>query len=320
MKNIQGVITRFLALAAFVAAGHAAAQAYPSKPIKVIVPFSAGSGSDVMTRTLMEEVKSILGATIVVENKPGALGAVAAEFVAKSQPDGYTLLLGTSGAHSANQWLYKDLRYAPIKDFTPVARTTNFPFLLAVKGDGVQTVADFMRWVKDAPPKSMGYGNSTGQLAGAHFMRSAKFHATSVPYKSTPPSLVDLAGGVTDFMFVDLASSSSLLKSGRIRAVAVMADKPSTLMPGLPALGAEFPGFTFLAWGGLMGPAGLPQDIVTKLNGAVVGALNNPQIREKFASMGLEPFPSTPGEFATFLLQQEAVWGERIKSAGMKPE
>jgi len=270
---------------------------------------------------LMEDVHKGLGATIVIDNKPGANGSVAAEAVSKAPPDGYTLLLGTSSAHSANPWLYKKLNYAPIKDFTPIARTTNFPFILVVNANApAANVADFLKGVRTSSKNTMGYGNATGQVAGAHLMNVAKFSAVAVPYRSTPPALVDLVGGQFDFMFVDLASSQGLVKDGKVRPLAMMADKSSTLMPGLPALGETFPGFSYIAWGGLMGPAGMPRDIVAKLSAEVVKSLNKVAIKERFATLGLEPYPAAPEEFATFMVEQEAAWGTRIKDAGIQAE
>ena len=296
-------------------------QAYPHKPIRLIVPFAAGSGTDVMTRVLVEDLHKGLGGTIVVDNKPGANGSVAAEILTKAAPDGYTLLLGTSSAHSANPWLYKKLNYAPIKDFTPIARTTNFPFILVVNASSpIQNVNDFLRSVRAGPKNTFGYGNATGQVAGGHLMRVAKFEAVAVPYRSTPPALVDLVGGQFDFMFVDLASSQGLVKDGKVRPLAMMADKPSALMPGLPGLGETFPGFSYVAWGGLLGPVGLPREIVARLNAEVVKSLNKPAVKERFASLGLEPFPSSVDEFAAFMVEQEAAWGVRIKDAGIQAE
>ena len=322
MQILNSSVTKILAMGALVLGVAAAtAQPYPNKPIRVIVPFAAGSGTDVMTRVLMEDVHKGLGATIVIDNKPGANGSVAAETVSKAAPDGYTLLLGTSSAHSANPWLYKKLNYAPIKDFTPIARTTNFPFILVVNANApAANVADFLKGVRTSSKNTMGYGNATGQVAGAHLMNVAKFSAVAVPYRSTPPALVDLVGGQFDFMFVDLASSQGLVKDGKVRPLAMMADKSSTLMPGLPALGETFPGFSYIAWGGLMGPAGMPRDIVAKLSAEVVKSLNKVAIKERFATLGLEPYPAAPEEFASFMVEQEAAWGTRIKDAGIQAE
>ncbi len=319
MKKLFAV---FLGLA--VAAGAAsAAQVYPApgKSIRLIVPFAPGSGTDVMTRILVEDLQKGLGAPIVVENKPGANGYVAAEYISKQEPDGYTLLLGTSSAYSANPWVMKELAYDPIKGVTPIARTTDFPFYLAVNSQSpIKSLDDFVRFVKTSGKITMGYGNATGQVANAHLMQSAGFTAISVPYKSTPPALVDMIGGQFDFMFVDLASSRAFVNDGKVRPLAMMSDKRSSLMPDLPALGEKFPGFDYLAWGGLMGPPGMAPEIVERLNTEVVKSLGKPAVKERFAMMGLEPFPSSAAEFATFMVEQKAAWGKSIRNAGIQPQ
>jgi len=300
------------------------AQSYPAagSTIRVIVPFSAGSGTDVMTRVLIEDVqKSFPKAAFIVENKPGANGSVAAEYVAHAAPDGYTLLLTTSSAFSANPWLFKQLRYDPVKDFTPIARTTHFPFILVVNGASkYKTLDDLLKHLTSGSEVTLGYGNSTGQVANAHLMAAAHFQAVSVPYKSTPPALVDLVGERFDAMFVDMASSQSLVGSGKVRALAVMADTRSALMPGQPALGEKFPGFIYIPWGGLVGPAGVRGEVVAVLNKAFVESLNKPEVRKKFASMGLEPLPGSPQEFAQFIVDQKAAWGAKIREAGIQPQ
>jgi len=296
---------------------------YPEKgsTIKVIVPFSPGSGTDATTRVVMSELQKNLGVNIVVENKPGANGALAADLVKRAKPNGYTLFMGTSSAFSANPWLIKDLSYDPIKDFTPIVRTTDFPFILAVANDSpIKSLSDLPAFLKNNTKINMGYGNATGQVANAHLMKSANFNAVSVPYKSTPPALIDMVGGRFNLMFVDLASSNAFVKDGRVRPIAMMSDRRSNLMPNLPALGEMYPGFTYIPWGGLFGPPDLPKDIIDKLNQEVVKVLANPDVLEKFKAMGQATYPSTPSEFATFIVEQKAAWGEKIQQAGMVPQ
>lgn len=299
-------------------------ETYPQKgsTIRLVVPFSAGSGTDVMTRTLIEDVqKSLNGATVVIDNKPGANGAVASDMVAKSAPDGQTLLLVTSSAFSANPWLMRKINYDPVKDFTPIVRTTEFPFILVVSGTSpINTIEGFLKHAQSGKKLALGYGNATGQVANAHLMKAAKFEALSVPYKSTPPAMVDLIGGQFDAMFVDMASSQSLMKEGRLRPLAVMADRRSKLMPNVPALGEKFPGFSYVPWGGLVGPAGLKPEVVTKLNSVFAASLKKPEIIKRFEELGLEPFPSTTAEFAKFIVDQKLEWGAKIKDAAMQPE
>ena len=226
--------------------------------------------------------------------------------------------MGTSSAFSANPWLIKDLSYDPIKDFTPIVRTTDFPFFLAVASTSqIKSLNDLPQFIQNNNKINMGYGNATGQVANAHLMKSANFEAVSVPYKSTPPALVDMVGGRFDLMFVDLASSNAFVKDGRVRPIAMMSDKRSGLMPDLPALGEKYPGFTYIAWGGLFGPPDLPKDIVEKFNHEVVKALAKPAVLEHFKTMGQATYPSTPSEFAIFIVEQKAAWGEKIQQAGM---
>lgn len=311
------------ALTAGVMLGTAQAQAVypaPGTPIKVIVPFAAGSGTDTMARALVEELQRDLGTPVIIDNKPGANGAVAADLVRKATPDGYTLVLATSSGWSTASWLIKGLAYDPVKDFTPIVRTTDFPFVLAVSAASpIRTLDDFLKKARETQ-LAMGYGNATGQVAGAHFMKAAGFTALPVPYKSTPPALVDLIGGQFDFMFVDIASSQGLIKSGKVRPLAMMADQRSDLMPGLPALGEKFPGFRYVAWGGLMAPRGLSPDITRKLNTVTVAILQKPEIKAKMASLGLAPYPSDSAEFEQFVKDQLRAWGDKIKEAGLTPQ
>lgn len=320
---MKKLMRKLLVLLVATLATAAIAQKYPEpgRTIRVLVPFTAGAGSDLMARTLLDDVQKGLGVPIVIDNRPGANGTVAAEFLLRQAPDGYTLLLGTSSAFSANPWLLKKMPHDPITDFTPIVSTTDFPFFLAVSGSSpIRTLDDFVKHVQSASRFTMGYGNATGQVANAHLMRAAKFKAVSVAYRGTPPAMADLLGGQIEAMFVDIASSQSLVKDGRVRPIAMMSDRPSALMPGLPALGERFPGFNYLAWGGLIGPPGLPAEIVNRLNAEVVKSLAKPEIREKFAGMGQAPLPSTPEEFAKFMVDQKAAWGAKIQEAGIEPQ
>ncbi len=315
---------RIVMTAASITAGAASyAQApypAPGTPIKVIVPFSAGSGTDTMARAMVEALQKDLGSAVIIDNRAGANGAIAADLARKALPDGYTLVLATSSGWSTNTWLLKGVSYDPVKDFTPIARTTSFPFVLVVSASSpIQTLDDFLKKAHQAD-LTMGYGNATGRVAGAHLMKVAGFKALSVPYKSTPPALVDLIGGQFDFMFVDIASAQGLIKSGKVRPLAVMADKRSELAPGLPALGEKYPGFNYVAWGGLMGPRGLSPSVVKKLNAVTVAILQKPELKDKLASLGLEPYPSSSEEFGQFVKDQLMAWGDKVKGAGLEPE
>lgn len=310
-----------LALAAG-AATLASAQTYPSRPIRVIVPFGAGSGTDILTRTITEDMSKTLGTTFIVDNKPGGSAQIAAEATANAAPDGYTIMMTTNTAHSSNPHLFKKLRYDPLKDFTPIARVINFGFVLAVKGDSpYKTPQDLVAHMKANPGKySYGHGNSTGQIAGAHFAKSAGLDVTAVAYKTTPPAMTDLAAGQIEFMFVDIAASKTFVDSGKLRLIGMQSDKRSSLAPDLPPVGDVTPGLTFDAWGGLVGPAGIPADIVAKLNAAANKALANPAVREKMLSVGLEPIPTGVDEFRKFAIEQHTIWGNAIRNAGIQPQ
>jgi tripartite-type tricarboxylate transporter receptor subunit TctC len=304
------------------AAGIASAQPYPAKPIRVVVPFAVGSGTDLLTRMVTDEMGRILGTTFIVDNKPGASSQIAAEAAASAPPDGYTVMMTTNTAHSANSHLFRKLRYDPLKDFTPIARINTFLFVLAVKADSpLKTPADLIAHVRANPGKfSYGYGNSTGQVAGAHFVKYGKLDAQPVPYKSTPPAMTDMSGGQIEFMFVDVAALQSFLKSGKLKMLGVQADVRSPLLPDLPPVGETVPGFNFTVWGGLVGPAGMPPAIVQTLHAAANKALATPAVREKMISMGLEPQPMSNEDFRRFVVDQHAAWGKSIRDAGIQPE
>jgi tripartite-type tricarboxylate transporter receptor subunit TctC len=265
-----------------------------------------------------------MGQNFVVENKPGASAQIAADFVAKSPPDGYTLFMTTNTSHSANPHLFRKLPYDPVKDFTPVARTVFLPFMLVVDPKlPIQSVADLVAYAKANPGKvTYGYGNSTGQVAGAALQHAANVPMTAVPYKSTPPAMTDIIGGVTTFMFVDLAAGRENVRSGRLRAIAVSTEKRSTLMPETPAV-AETPGFAgfdLTSWGGMFGPAGMPRDVVNRLNAELLKILARKDIAERLTAMGVEIAPSSPEEMAEFVRRQLDGWGAKIRQAGIQPE
>ena len=315
LRGIAGALTLAVALPA-------AAQTYPSKPIRVIVPFAVGSGTDIVTRMVTEDMGKTLGVNFVIENKPGASGQIAAEALVAAEPDGYTIMMTTNTAHSANPHLFKKLRYDPLKDTTPIAKVIQFVFVLAVKADSpVKTPQDLVARVKATPGKfSYGYGNSTGQVAGAHFAKVAGLDVAPIAYKSTPPAMTDIGGGTIEYMFVDVAASQVFVRSNKLKMIGLQADKRSPLLPDLPPVGDITPGFNFNVWGGLIGPARLPANVVTTLNAAANKALNNPAIREKLISQGLEPVPTSVEEFGKFVVEQHAAWGKSIRAAGIEPE
>lgn len=306
------------------ASGPSFSQAWPAKPVKIVTAFGPGSASDIVARLLAQELQSEYGQPFIVENKPGASGFIAAEYVAKSAADGYTLLLTTNTIHSGNSHLFKKLPYDPVKDFTPVARVCNFLFVLAVSADQpILSVADLRSFAKSHPKKvSFGYGNSTGQIAGAALNTLAGLDALAVPYKSTPQALTALVGGEVTYLFVDLASSQALLKAGRLRALAITTEAKSPLAPDLPTLasGANLPGFDLAAWVGVVGPASLPGDITGKLSTSINRLLTRKEVVEKLTSLGADVAPGTAAELRVYMERQSAAWRDKIKAAGIQPE
>ncbi|MFT4103574.1 MAG: tripartite tricarboxylate transporter substrate binding protein [Burkholderiaceae bacterium] len=300
------------------------AAAFPNRPVRMLIPFAAGSGTDIGGRLIAEELGKALGQNVIVENRPGASAQIAAEMAAKAPPDGHTIFLTTNTSHSANPFLFKKLPYDPVKDFAPIARTYFLPFVLVVDGKlPVHDVAELAAFVKANPDKaSYGYGNSTGQVAGAAFRQALKLPLTEVPYKSTPPAIADIIGGSISFMFVDLPAARESLRAGRLRAIAVTTGKRSTLMPEVPAVG-ETPGlegFDLTSWGGLFAPAGTPPEIVARLSESVRGVLGRKEVVERFAGMSYELAPSSPSELAAFVAEQLENWGTKVREAGIQPE
>ena len=311
-----------LAGAALAATGPAQA-AYPDKPINLVVPFPAGSGTDAVGRIFAAELGNILGQQVVVENKPGANATIAANYVARAKPDGYTLFVTTNTSHSAAPFLMKSVPYDPVKDFTPIARGGNLPFILVVNPKrpykSVQELVDYAR--KNPGRVTYATGNSTGIVAGGTLARRAGIDILHVPYKGTPQALTDLVGGQVDFMFTDLASGLPFVQSGQLRALAVSTAQRSTIVPDLPSMSeAGVADFDLNSWNGYFGPAGLPPEIVAKLNAAINQIVSNPDVRKRLAGLGFDAFSGTPESFATFVSEQRDLWGELIKDAGIQPQ
>lgn len=304
--------------------GSGFAQTWPSKPVKIVTAFAAGSASDIVARLYAQELQTEYGQPFVVENRPGASGFIAAEYIARAPADGYTVLLSTNTIHSGNPHLFKKLPYDPLKDFTPIARICNFLFVLAVGADQpFKSVADLLLYAKANPGKvSFGYGNSTGQIAGAAFNNLAGLGGIAVPYKSTPQALTALVGGEVTYLFVDLASSQALLKGGRLRALAVTTEAKSRLAPELPTLAssAQLPGFDLAAWVGILGPAGLPSDITNKLSVSINRITARKEVSDKLTAMGADISPGTSAELGAYMNEQFVAWRDKVKAAGIQPE
>ena len=306
-------------------AGYAHAQSWPqTKPIKLTIAFGPGSASDIFARMLGEPLQKALGQAVIVESKPGAGGQIAAEYVARSPADGYTLFVTTNTTHSANPYLFKKLTYDPIKDFTPVARIGYFPFVLLVNSQlPVNSVQELIGYAKANPATiSYAYTSSAGQVAAAALSNATKMGAVAVAYKAAPEAMTSVASGQVTFTVLDFATSLPLVKAGRLKALAVTPDKRTSLAPNLPTVGeaAGLPDFGVTAWMGVFGPAGMSANIIERLSSEIGKILTNSALQERFVSMGVEPAPAGPQEFQTFVRDQLGVWERQIGIAGMKPE
>lgn len=301
----------------------AAAAQYPNKPISLVVPFPAGSGTDSVGRIFAEELGKELGQPIVVENKPGANATIAANYVARAKPDGYTLFVTTNTSHSAAPWLMKNVAYDPVKDFTPIARGGNLPFILVTNPDSpYKTVKELIDYAKANPGKvAYATGNSTGIVAGGRLTTATGTDMLHVPYKGTPQALTDLVAGEVGFMFTDLTSGTPFVNAGRLHAMAVSTAERSQLLPDLPSMEeAGVPDFDINSWNGYFGPAGMDPEIVRTLNVAINKIVNNPETKARLAELGFDAFSGSPEEFSAFVKEQYELWGKWIREANLTPQ
>ena len=309
-----------LSLLAVISISDAAAQSYPSRPVKLVVPFPAGSATDQVARLVGAELQAALGQPFIAENKPGAQGGIAAAEVAKASPDGYTLLVTTNTPQAANVSLFKKLAYDPVKDFAPVARIGTTSFMLMVRQDfPARNLKEFLSYArtKNLPA---GYGSSGSQVSLAMLKSMAKLEVVEVPYKGIPQAITDTLGGSLAFTFVDLGNALAQAKGGKLRGLGVTSAKRTPLAPEQPALAEELPGYELIAWFALMAPAGTPSNVVELLSQQAIRGLAKPDIREKFAAIGTDVAPMGPAELGRFIQSEIAHWARLVKLAGIEPE
>ena len=312
-----------LALAGLLVAGAALAQSgYPDRPIHIIVPFTAGSGTDIIARTVGEAMSKGLKQPIIVENRPGAGGTLGAAQVAKSAPDGYTLLVHSAG-HVANAAIYTSLPYDTVRDFTGVTPLASLPNVLIVSpSKGFKSVGDMVEKAR-ASPGTFNYG-SAGNGSATHmnaeiFRMSAKFSAQHVPYKGTPEVLTEIAAGRLDFFFAPLSSSLAFIKDGRVQALAVGTPQRSPMLPDVPTTTeAGFAQSDYVFWVAMLAPAATPRAIVERLNAEALKALASQEIKDKLTVLGAEPMPMSPADFDAFLRAETARMAQVIKAAGIQ--
>ncbi|HSW83209.1 MAG TPA: tripartite tricarboxylate transporter substrate binding protein [Usitatibacter sp.] len=311
-----------LAVLSIAAATSANAQGFPDRPIHFVVPFTAGSGTDIVARIVAEPMSRALGQTIIVENKPGAGGTLGAAQVAKSAPDGYTLLVHSAG-HVANPAIYTNLPYDTLKDFAGVTPLASLPNVLIVSpSKGWKTVQDLVQAAKANPGKlnygSAGIGSATHMNAEI-FRQSAGFDAVHVPFKGTPEAMTETATGRIDFFFAPLLSALPFIKDGRLLALAVGTPQRSPVLPNVPTtVESGFPKSEYVFWVAMLAPSATPKAVVDRLNAEALKALASPDVKEKLAALGAEPMPMSTSAFDAFLRSETARIAEIVKSAGIK--
>jgi tripartite-type tricarboxylate transporter receptor subunit TctC len=299
------------------------AQEFPSRPVKVIIPFPPGGPTDVLGRIVAQKLSERLGQSFVVDNKPGASGMIGADMVAKSQPDGYTLLVNAS-LHVINPSLYDKTRYDAIADFTPLSNLADVPLVLVVNAQTpAQTVKELIAWVKSSktPVNFASSGNATApHLAGEAFKVATGIeNMQHVPYKGSAPALTDLLSGQVQMMFDSLPSSQPFIKSGALKAIAVTTQKRSSALPNVPTIAESgIPGFNFSTWYGMWAPKAMPQAIVQKLSNEIAQITRLPEVRDRFLALGAEPVGNTAEEFAAFTKSELNKWARVVKQSGAR--
>lgn len=327
--------TRRVILASAFALASSAGLAQTSagaRPIRLVVPYPPGGPLDIVARALAERVKDSLG-TVVVENRPGAGGNVGADAVAKSAPDGTTIVMGAVATHAINPWLYSKLPYDPLRDFTPITRVAQVPNVLVMNAEsatrlGIQNLADLVRYVK-ANPGRLNYGSggngSAGHLAGEMFKSQAGLFVVHIPYAGGPPAQLALASGQVDFNFDNLAAASANIRSGKLKALAVTTTQRSSAMPEVPTMAEAgrnlgLAQFDISTWFGLFGPARLTPDVTARLNKGFVDALNSPELKARMGTLMAEPAGTTPEQFAGFVKAELAKYEQVVKATGAKAD
>ncbi|HJQ56618.1 MAG TPA: tripartite tricarboxylate transporter substrate binding protein [Vineibacter sp.] len=320
MKIVQRAVLAALVLVGLGAT--ASAQDYPNRPVRFIIPFTAGSSTDIVARALSERLSGALGQPVVVENKPGAGGRVGADFVAKSPADGYTILVNSS-AHTVNAAIYTDLPFDTAKDFAAITALANLPNVLIIApSKGIKTIAELVAYAKARPGQlnfaSAGVGSGT-HMNAEKFRARAGFTHTHVPFRGTPEAITEVMNGRVDVYFAPLNAALPFIKDGRVLALAVGTAQRSPLLPDVPTtIEAGVPASDYDFWVGMLAPAKTPAPIITRLHAETVKALQSPELAERLTSLGATPMPMTPEKFDAFIRAELAGNAEIVKDAGIK--
>jgi tripartite-type tricarboxylate transporter receptor subunit TctC len=306
--------------------GMAAAQSndrYPSRPIRLIVPFAAGGGTDIQARIVAQEVGKALGQSVVVENRPGAGGSIGAAFVATARPDGYTLLVGSTGTHSANQYLYSKLPYDPVKDFTPISLLATFDNVVVVpESSGIRSLQELIAAARKNPGK-LNYGvttiGSSSHLAVEKFKRDAGIQASAVPYNGAGQATTDLLAGRLDFMLDLVGTQYGNIQAGKVRPIATTALKRNPVLPDVPTIAESgYPGFSAVGWIGLFGPAAMPPEAVDTLYRAIEKVYATPGFQETMRARSFDATNMPPKQYAEFLDNERQKWGAVVRESNIK--
>jgi tripartite-type tricarboxylate transporter receptor subunit TctC len=323
VKSFHRALGLSFIAAAAVVGGPAQAQTYPAKPVAFIVPFAAGSATDQLARALGQSITVDTRQAVIVDNRAGASGMMAAQAAARSPADGYVVLITTNTTHAANEHLFKKLSYDPVKDFEPVTGLGKGGQVLVVRTEGpYKTVADLLAAARAKPGKlSFGSGSSSSRVAGEMFKQLSKTDILHVPYKSNPNAITDLLGGQIDFMITDTATGLPMIKGGKLRALGVSTPKRMPLLPDVPTIDeAGVKGYDMGYWFAATGPAGTPAAVVARLHDLLVAGVKSASAKTFFEGAGVEPWTTTPAELASFQASETKKWGTVIKAAGIEPE
>jgi tripartite-type tricarboxylate transporter receptor subunit TctC len=323
-RNMARLAAAALGVATVLASSGARADdVYPSRTIKLVVPFAAGGGTDIQARMIAQELGKVLGQSVIVENHPGAGGNIGAKYVATSPADGYTLLVGSTGTHAANQFLYATLPYDPVKDFAPVTLLSTFDNVLVVpQASPVKTIQDLVAMAKKSPGK-LNYGvttiGSSSHLAVEKFKRDAGIEASAVPYNGAGQATTDLLGGRLDFMLDLVGTQIGNIQAGKVRPIATTAAKRNAVLKDVPTIAESgYPGFSAVGWNGLFAPAATPPAVVEKVYEAIKQAYASPEFQASMRARSFDIAAMPPKEYAQFLQQERAKWGAVIQEAHIK--
>lgn len=327
--NLKRLCAIAFASATVIASAPAYSDSYPSKPIRIVVPFAAAGTTDLLARAVGAELTKAFGQSVIIDNRPGAGGNVGADLVAKAPADGYTVLMGTVGTHGINQSVYPKLPFDPIKDFAPVTLVASVPNVLVLNPafatkNKITDLKSFIAHLRANPGKvnmaSSGNGTSI-HLSGELFKTMTRTFMVHIPYRGSGPALIDLMAGQADVMFDNLPSALPHIKSGKLLALAVTSSKSSTALPGvapIAAAGGELANFDASSWFGIVAPAGTAKEIVSKLQQEIAKSLSSPAVKEKLISQGADPVGNTPEQFAAHIKSETQKWAKVVKASGAK--